>query len=159
LPPELVGDCKVVWELNRHQWLIYLGQAYHFTRDERYAERFSVYVRDWLLANPAGMGINWASSLEVALRLISWCWALTLFRGSRTLAPESFEMMLNAIWIHASHVERYLSFYSAPNTHLTGEALGLLYAGIIFSDLRKGARWRTQGIQILMEESERQILA
>ena len=156
--PELVGDCKVVWELNRHQWLVHLGQAYHFTRDERYTWRFSVYVRDWLLANPSGMGINWASSLEVALRLISWCWALTMFRGAKTLAPELFEVMLNAIWIHASHVERYLSSYSSPNTHLTGEALGLLYAGIIFSDLRKGARWREQGIQILLEESERQIL-
>ena len=30
---------------------------------------------------PRGMGINWASSLEVAFRLISWCWALSLFRG------------------------------------------------------------------------------
>ena len=29
-----------------------------------------------------GWGINWASSLEVALRLIAWCWALVLFRGS-----------------------------------------------------------------------------
>lgn len=156
--PEVVGDCKVVWELNRHQWLVHLGQAYHFTRDERYAQTFSDYVRDWLLANPSGGGINWASSLEVALRLISWCWALTLFRGSKALSPELFEIMLNAIWIHASHVERYLSSYSSPNTHLTGEALGLLYAGIMFSDFRKGARWRAKAVQILGEESERQIL-
>src|SRR6059036_808664 len=158
LDPASVGDSKVVWELNRHQWLVRLGTAYRLTGDERYARTFANDVRAWMRANPPGIGINWASSLEVALRLISWCWALTLFRGSRTLAPELFEMMLNAIWIHASHVERYLSSYSSPNTHLTGEALGLLYAGIIFSDLRKGARWRAQGIQILMEESERQIL-
>src|SRR5438445_12732334 len=28
-----VGDHKVVWELNRHQWLVALGQAYQLTGD------------------------------------------------------------------------------------------------------------------------------
>src|SRR3989344_1139431 len=27
LDPEMVGDSKVIWELNRHQWLLDLGQA------------------------------------------------------------------------------------------------------------------------------------
>ena len=35
-------------------------------------------------ANPPGVGINWASSLEAALRIIAWCWTLQLFRQ----APE-----------------------------------------------------------------------
>src|SRR5712691_4419530 len=75
----LLGDSKVVWELNRHQWLLHLGQAYRLTGDERYAEIFVRNLQAWMQANPAGMGINWASSLEVAFRLISWCWALALF--------------------------------------------------------------------------------
>jgi len=29
-----VGDSKVVWELNRHQWLVGLGQAYRLTGDD-----------------------------------------------------------------------------------------------------------------------------
>ena len=77
-----VGDSKVVWELNRHQWLVYLGQAYRLTGDDRYAETFVNHLRDWIQANPPGMGINWASSLEVSLRLIAWCWALALFRNA-----------------------------------------------------------------------------
>ena len=32
-----VGDAKVIWELNRHQWLVRLAQAYRLDRDERYA--------------------------------------------------------------------------------------------------------------------------
>ena len=35
----VVGDSKVIWELNRHQWLVRLAQAYRMTGDERYAER------------------------------------------------------------------------------------------------------------------------
>src|SRR5258705_1474466 len=76
-----VGDNKVVWELNRHQWLVGLGQAYRLTGDERYGSMFAETIRNWLRANPPGMGIKWTSSLEAALRLISWGWGLLLFRG------------------------------------------------------------------------------
>jgi heparinase II/III-like protein len=153
-----IGDHKVIWELNRHQWLVRLGQAYQLTGDERYAEVFSQHVRNWMRANPPGLGINWASSLEVALRLIAWCWALVLFRTSPALSPPLFAKMLGHIWAHASHVERYLSGYFSPNTHLTGEALGLFYAGTVFPDLRAAPRWRALGQRILEAESEAQIL-
>ncbi|TLY22005.1 MAG: hypothetical protein E6K68_04425 [Nitrospirae bacterium] len=154
-----VGDSKVVWELNRHQWLVYLGQAYRLTGDDRYAETFVNHLRDWIQANPPGMGINWASSLEVSLRLIAWCWALALFRNAHVLSPEFFASLLSAIQAHALHVERYLSYYFSPNTHLTGEALGLVYAGVVFPELRAADRWRKVGTRILIEQSERQILA
>ena len=42
--------------------------------------------------------------------------------------------MLASIVAHAAHVERYLSLYYSPNTHLTGEALGLFYAGAVFPE-------------------------
>jgi hypothetical protein len=153
-----VGDSKVIWELNRHQWLVLLGQAYQFTGEERYAEKFAGSVRDWMEANPRGIGINWASSLEAAFRLISWCWALFLFRRSKALSPEFFAGMTEWIFDHASHVERYLSYYFSPNTHLTGEALGLFYAGVLFPELKPSEYWRTLGARILQEQIERQVL-
>src|SRR5437867_5789875 len=153
-----VGDSKVIWELNRHQWLLHLGQAYRLTGDERYAETFVHYLLDWMQANPPGMGINWASSLEVAVRLISWSWALCLFRQSRALSPEVFAQIVGGIHDHASHVAKYLSYYFSPNTHLTGEALGLFYAGILFPELRGAGRWRRLGMKVLVEEIERQVL-
>lgn len=157
LTPAAVGDSKVVWELNRHQWLVQLGQAYRMTGDERYAQAVASSVREWMGANPPGLGTNWTSSLEVALRLISWCWALFLFRRSEALSPELFVNILGRIWAHAAHVERYLSYYFSPNTHLTGEALGLFYAGIVFSELRRARRWRVLGERILVEQSEQQV--
>ncbi len=158
LDPDEVGDSKVVWELNRHQWLVRLGQAYWLTADERYAERFVTSIREWMRANPPGVGINWASSLEVALRMISWCWALFLFRESKMLSPVFFLSLLGGIRAHASHIERYLSYYFAPNTHLTGEALGLFYAGVVFPELRSAERWRALGAQILVKQNDQQVL-
>src|SRR2546426_4015408 len=153
-----VGDIKVVWELNRHQWLVALGQAYQLTGDERYADFFAACVWDWMAANPPGQGINWAMSMEVALRLISWCWALALFRRSKKLSPEFLASLLSAIQVHASHIERYLSYYFSPDNHLTCEALGLFYAGELFPELRSASRWRKLGRKILIDQSERQIL-
>ncbi|HZI94548.1 MAG TPA: alginate lyase family protein, partial [Patescibacteria group bacterium] len=152
------GDCKLVWELNRHQWMVRLGQAYRLTGDERYAKAFAARVREWMRANPPGIGINWASSLEVGLRLISWCWALHLFSGSKSLDSGLASLVAGGIATHAGHVERHLSYYFSPNTHLTGEALALFYAGSLLRDIRQADRWRTLGSRILTEEIERQVL-
>jgi len=158
LEVEQVGDSKVIWELNRHQWLVRLGQAYRLTGDERFATAFASHLTAWWASNPCGRGINWASSLEAALRLIAWSWALHLFHGSPTLTPAFAAEALAGIRTHTTHVERYLSYYFSPNTHLTGEALGLLYAGVLFPALPGAARWRKMGTRILERESARQIL-
>ncbi len=152
LQPEQVGDSKVVWELNRHQWMLDLGQAYRLTGDEDYAEAFIALVTDWLEHNPYGRGINWSSALEVAMRLISWCWALSLFKDSPALTPLRFEALLASLQEHAGFVERYLSRYFSPNTHLTVEALALYYTGTLLPELRGARRWRTRGREVLLEQ-------
>lgn len=158
LDPDVVGDVKVIWELSRHQWLVTLGQAYRWSGDERLARAFAACVLAWLRANPPGIGVNWASSLEVALRLISWCWALLLFRESKALTPRVLARIIGSVQAQATHVQRYLSRYSSPNTHLTGEALGLFYAGCLFPDLPGAGRWRSLGRMILLQEIGRQVL-
>jgi heparinase II/III-like protein len=152
-----VGDSKVVWELNRHQWVVRLAQAWVLTRDERYAQACMSTIDSWLEANPPGLGINWASSLEVSYRLIAWCWVLLLLRNCPELTGEWVMKVLAAIWRHATHVSRYLSYYFSPNTHLTGEALGLFYAGVLFREFDAAPEWRGRGLQVLVAESRRQI--
>src|SRR5712691_3521234 len=46
------GDSKVIWELNRHQWLVHLGQAWRLTGDQRYAQDVVHYMQAWLRLNP-----------------------------------------------------------------------------------------------------------
>jgi len=154
-----VGDSKIVWELNRHQWMVSLGQAWALTGDERYGDACVGAIDHWLDANPPGTGINWASSLEVALRLMSWCWTLLLLRDLPTLSGARLTRILSAIWQHASHIRRYLSHYYSPNTHLTAEALGLFYAGSLFTEFRDAPRWCELAACILAAQSARQISA
>src|SRR5205085_10903337 len=58
LDPGQVGDCKVTWELSRHQWLVTLAQAYRLSGDEVYAEAGAELLTSWLDANPRGQGLN-----------------------------------------------------------------------------------------------------
>lgn len=157
LDADVVGDHKVIWELNRHQHFYDLGKAYWCTGDERYAAVFAAHVAAWMEANPPKLGINWASSLELAFRAISWIWALHFFRDSAHLTPGLYRAMLECLHLHGRHIERFLSTYFSPNTHLTGEALGLAYLGVALPELRHARRWRELGLRILTEQIHRQV--
>jgi hypothetical protein len=151
------GDKKIVWELNRHQYFVTLGQAYWLTGDERYAQTFAAHLNSWMDQNPPKMGINWASSLEVAFRSISWLWALYFFRDSPSLNASTLQRTLRFLYLNARHLETYLSTYFSPNTHLTGEALGLFYLGTLLPEFPAAARWRARSGRILLDQMPRQI--
>jgi hypothetical protein len=152
LNPELVGDKKITWELNRHQYFLTLGRAYWLTRDEKYARAFVEHLESWMDANPPKWGINWASSLEVAFRSISWLWALQFFKDSVQVTPEVFVRAYKYLYVFARHIETYLSTYFSPNTHLTGEALGLFYLGTFLPEFKESARWREVGSSTLLDQ-------
>ncbi|MEP6741915.1 MAG: alginate lyase family protein [bacterium] len=157
LDAEIAGDKKIVWELNRHQYFATLGQAYWLSGDERYARTFAAHLESWMARNPPKLGINWASSLEVAFRSISWVWGLYFFRHSPALTAEAFLRVTKFLYLNALHLETYLSTYFSPNTHLTGEALGLFYLGTVFPEFKESVRWRQSGLQILTEQLDRHV--
>lgn len=157
LDVDVVGDHKVVWEINRHQHFVVLGRAYQVTGDARYAQCFATQITAWMNDNPPKYGVNWASSLEVAYRAISWLWAMELFRDAPEFDARLLSRMLAYLYIHGRHLERYPSTYFSPNTHLTGEALGLLYLGTMLPELRRAERWRTLGWGVLEREVGKQV--
>ena len=157
LKQDIAGDKKVTWELNRHQHFVTLGQAYWLTGDEKFSEAFVTQATSWMDANPPKLGINWASSLEVAFRSIAWLWAINLFAGSPMLNGSFKLRLLKYLLAHAFHLESYLSHYFSPNTHLTGEALGLFYLGATFPEFKRAEKWKETGLGVLVEQLNRQV--
>ncbi len=153
------GDHKIVWEVNRHTHLVTLAQAYLLTGDIEYARTAVRDLTEWMDANPPKMGVNWASSLEISFRSIAWVWTLFLLRDSVLLDQELLGRMFDVLERNARHLTRNLSTYYAPNTHLTGEALGLLYLGTFLPFLKGAAEWRSLGRKTLVRELEEQVLA
>lgn len=151
-----VGDHKVTWELNRHQHLVTLAKAWLLSKDEKYIRELVAQWRSWMRANPYPLGINWGSSLEVAFRSLSWIWVDQLL--SDAPGHEEFHKeLLPALAFHGRYIERYLSTYFSPNTHLLGEAVALFFMGTLYPQIRAGSRWREAGWKIVMHEAQRQV--
>lgn len=159
LDPEVAGDHKAIWELNRHQWLVTLGQAYVLTGDERFAARAVEALQSWMDDNPPKYGINWVSSLEISFRSIAWIWLLRLIRGSEALSYAIEKRVLEFLLLNGNHILRYLSTYFSPNTHLTGEALGLYYLGNELADFEAARDWRNTGRTILLQQLPQHVRA
>lgn len=154
---EATGDKKVVWELNRHQYFSTLGQAYLLSGDEKYADTFAAHLHGWFDQNPHKIGVNWLSSLEIAFRSISWIGAIRFFKNSPHLTPELFGRTVKYLYLQARHIETYLSTHFSPNTHLTGEALGLYFIGSFLSEANKLHKWKEKGYDIMMDALDFQI--
>lgn len=152
-----VGDSKVIWELNRHQHLVTLAKAYRLTEEDSYGRELFQQWYHWREKNPYPMGINWASSLEVAFRSLSWLWVWHLLDGCSGV-PEQFAVDLShALALNARHIQNFLSTYFSPNTHLLGEGVGLFFIGLLCSGLSSAPRWRDCGWQIILKEAQRQV--
>lgn len=152
-----VGDAKVTWELSRHQHLVTLAKAYRLTGEARYARELFKQWYDWHEQNPYGVGINWASSLEVAFRSLSWLWVWYLLNGC-SIVPEPFSFDLRrALALNARHISLFLSSYFSPNTHLLGEGVGLFFIGTLFPELHSARRWQERGWGIVLSEAQRQV--
>src|SRR2546426_1343917 len=154
-----VGDHKVIWELSRHQWLLTLAKAYWLTGEEHFAKELVVAWYSWQKQNPYPIGVNWASSLEVAFRSLSWLWARYLLEDWRGLPERFLSDLLHALALNGRHIERYLSTYFAPNTHLLGEGVALFFIGVLCPQLPAAGRWREIGWNIVLREAERQVRA
>src|SRR6266404_919784 len=151
-----VGDHKVTWELNRHQHLVTLAKARLLSGDERYSRELIAQWRSWISANPYPLGINWGSTLEVAFRSLSWIWVDKLLAGVAECTDFRAEMA-PALAFHGRYIERYLSTYFSPNTHLLGEAVALFFLGTLYPQMPGAARWKECGWEIVLREAERQV--
>lgn len=154
---QAIGGVRWVWELNRHHHLVMLGKAFFLSGEERYAQEVCTQMRSWIEHNPPGIGVNWTSSLELAIRLINWVWTLALIRRSTSLTPEVFAVISQCVVQQADHIFRHLSVYSSANNHLIGEAAGLAIVGLFFPWLPHGNRWRNRGLEILKHEIGEQV--
>ncbi len=152
-----VGDHKIVWELNRHQFLVTLARAYRLTGDERFAAALKELWYDWSRKNPYPVGINWASTLEVAFRAISWIWTGFLLEGSAADSADFQRDLARALDRAGWYIHRFLSTYFSPNTHLLGEGVALFLIGVRYPGLRRAAAWKETGWKVILEAARKQV--
>lgn len=145
-------DPRTTWELNRgHGWVV-LARAYAATRDARFRGRLVDELQSWRRRNPIGVGINWVSAMEAAIRCHAFAWIAALLRGD----PEDglWRLLAELLHQHAAFVARNLSRFSSANNHLIVELSGLVVAGRALGV----DAWRAR-VHELADEAERQTYA
>jgi hypothetical protein len=157
--PDLVGDIKYLWEPNRHAHLVTLAQAYALTRDSKYFEIIARHLESWFLSCPYGIGPNWSSALEAALRLINWSIAWQLLGGAngavfRAQSQKDFrQRWLRSVYQHAQFIRGWFSLHSSANNHLIGEAAGLYIASLTWPHWSRAQEWLASAKAILEAQS------
>ncbi len=157
-----VGNIKYLWEPNRHLELVTLAQAFRQTGHDRYLRGIGDRLKSWLDQCPYPKGVNWASSLELAIRLINWSitWQLIGEDQSPLFAGESGSNLrqrwIQSVYQHAHFIRSYYSRYSSANNHLIGEAAGVFIASRTWPYWREIEKWGGQARQILIEEATSQ---
>jgi len=158
------SDIKVPWELSRLQWLIPAGQAYMLTGDEDYAKAVKKIVEEWARGNLLARGVNWACTMDVALRGISLVWLFHVFHRSAAWHDGAFRhAFLKLLYLHGDFTARHLEWADVNGNHLTADAAGLVVMGLFFGD-GGGAppepkAWQEQGWRILTGELPKQVFA
>jgi uncharacterized heparinase superfamily protein len=157
---ERPSDVKVPWELSRLQWMIPAGQAYLLSGDERYALGVRAVLEQWIDSNPYAGTVNWACTMEVALRILTWTWFFHVFHGTRAWTDHAFRAkFLCALYLHVEFTERHIERSDVNGNHYTADAAGLVFGGLFFGKGRHAERWQGTGWAILSEEIERQVYA
>jgi hypothetical protein len=159
--PAVAGNCRNIWELNRHQHLSLVAAAYAASCDERYARFVREQLTTWLDQNPWPLGVNWQSPLEMALRLISWLWIWRLLDGSpereRLFGPSG--LLWPAIYRHQTVVAALRSRGSSANNHLIGEMAGLYVSSVAWPVFDESRTWARRARMVLHDEAVRQYFA
>jgi hypothetical protein len=160
-----VGDIKYLWELNRHQELVTLAQAYNVTGNGRFAQALRVLLESWFEQCPYPRGVQWASSLELAVRLVNWAVAWHLIGGddSDLFAGPSGQAFrtawLQSIYRHQHFIADKRSLYSSANNHLIGEMFGLYVAAVTWPLWPSAQRWQALAKRQIEHEALRQTYA
>lgn len=158
----LVGDVKLIWEIGRHQHLVCLAVGYVITGNTLFKQAIARQIEDWIDKNPFNRGIHWCSSLEVALRSISWAMIHSLFfcrDGGAGIfdSIDNVPALKKSIFHHAWFVAHNLSRHSSANNHLIGELTGLWTISQVFDLGLRGQSWSAQAKRELEREAQLQV--
>lgn len=151
----LPGDPKIIWEINKQQYLVDLALAYHITKEPKYADKILNEINEWINQNQEYMGINWTSGLEISLRCLSWIFSLSLIREYIVSKNICINKIVHYIRVKTELIFNKLSLYSSANNHLIGELTLLLYSSY-FIECEDSAVWRKEAISMLNDQIKNQ---
>lgn len=160
------ADVKVPWELARMQHLPQLALAAALSRagesglssPERYASEFRNEVLDFIATNPPRFGVNWTTTMDVAIRVANWLVAHDLFLAAGATFDPAFEAIFaRSVLEHAGHIAANLEGTAQLRAnHYLADIVGLLFAAAYLPRGDTTDAWLTFAALELLAEGRNQ---
>lgn len=158
------ADVKVPWELSRFQHLPTLGIAYLLTSDPRYAQEFGEEIADWIEQNPVEMSVNWACTMDVAIRACNWIVGYYFFKDSPVISEAVWSEFQKNLYLHGRFIMSNLENRGrVTNNHYLSNIVALIWLGLYFRGSSSSPiagtaqRWLEFGLRELDREMQLQV--
>jgi hypothetical protein len=161
-------DIKVPWELARMQHLPLLAYAYGlaskgnsgFELPEVYSREFRNQILDFIATNPPRFGVNWACTMDVAIRAANWLVAYDLLNAFGARFDSEFDReFLRSIYQHGLHIVANLEWNpELVGNHYLADLVGLLFVAAYLPRRTDTDAWLAFSIQELVREVGHQFL-
>ncbi|MFB6732275.1 alginate lyase family protein [Bacillus mobilis] len=149
-----IGDIRFTWEINRHLFFVNLALQYKTGKNPEALSILKEHFYTWVEENPFLKGVNWASSMEIAIR--SYQWMITYHILSEIKDEKFLKDLLRGIKNSIQYVFENLSLYSSANNHLILEvAIGSII-GYFLKPIYQQS-WFEKGNEILKEQIPLQV--
>ena len=161
------ADVKVPWELGRCQHLPQLALAAVLASEDGDAERvdrlrqeFRDQVLDVVSANPPRFGVQWVSTMDVAIRVANWLLAWDLLRSTGVAFDQAFsDVFARSVAEHGQHIATNLEWSAnLRGNHYLADIVGLLYVAAYLPSSAQADAWLLFSARELLSEVRFQFL-
>lgn len=138
------ADLKVARELSRMHHFVQMALVAYFDKNKReeLIKEFICQSLDFIALNPIGMGVQWLTSMDVALRAVNWVVALDIFvqLDEKGLIDEEIKKDLqNYLFNHLEFVNQHREYRAGhTNNHYLANVAGMAIVSSYFTKVRQG---------------------
>ncbi len=151
-------DIKVPWELSRLQHLIIIGQAYLLTGNEKYAIEVKNEIMDWIENNKPLFGVNWVSTMEVAIRISNMIVAYDFIKDSQCCTDDFLAKLIKSIYNHGIYIVNNLEWSEEmTHNHYVSDIVGLLFIALNVPVFKESLKWKDFAGNELVNEMDKQV--
>lgn len=158
------ADIKMPWELGRLQHLFRMAcfASSDETNRDVLIREFHDQCLDFFASNPVGMGVQWASTMDVGLRITNLLLAYDIFRDLDTkgvLNHGFHQIFCNQVTLHARFIVTHLeSKEGLANNHYLANLLGILCCIVYLEEAPETNQWLKLAVTELFIEVQKQFL-
>ena len=158
-------DVKVPWEFSRCHQLPHLALCFAGDKSDgkvsghRYVDEVQNQIIDFVSNNPPSYGVNWRTSMDVAIRASNWVMAYSILKSLDVKFKDGFEELYsNSLMSHGRHIASNLEWDPTWRAnHYLSNIVGLIFIGASLPDCDEAQGWLAFGVSQLICEVERQV--